>query len=767
MKKKQGRFFMKNFICKSIIKKTAAVFLLLLAAGALSATESTRRLGIFIGSNNGGRDRVLLRYAVSDAKSLSNIFGRMGGIAENDNILMVEPSIREINRQIDNIARTTAQSKKNSQRTELVFYYSGHSDENGILLNRERYGYADLRSRINTVDADMKIVILDSCSSGAMTRAKGGVKTQPFLFDSSVSATGYAILTSSSADEVSQESDSIESSYFTHSLMTGLRGAADSVGDGRVTLNELYRFAYAETMAKTETSMHGTQHPSYDIQISGSGDVVLTDIKEISASLVIAEDVIGRISIRDGSDFLVAELTKVSRKPMELGLEPGPYRIVFQQGDNFYRADRTLSDSRRTNIGMNDFTVIATAPDGRSRGNVQPVFTPPGNTPPGNVPQSPAVNRPADYPLHPVSVQILPGIDLLGNNGKKSTNNLLVGVFIGMSHNLDGIGAGYLGLINTGNIRGVQASGWFNYAIGWVDGIQASGILNYTGGSMRGVQGSGIVNYAGGSVRWIQGSGIINIAMGDMQGIQASGIANFSGGNVNGLQTASIVNYAGGLQGLQTGLVNIIGKDQEDAQGVQLGIVNISKSENVFPVGLVNIVKNGILHPSVYIDDMLFSNIGFRSGSKNFYILMNMGLGGDNYNGNPVYAGAENRYFVSRAGAGVEIPIRKAFIDFDVALGNIYKMKDWSLSRDDNWRANTDDNETNYNGDRSTLTFQLRLTAGYKFFKHFGLYGGVSYDYFYMYQDNSPDPANFNGLMIGRADGPHINKFGFFGGIQF
>jgi len=724
----------------TVLKRFAVSFFFLLSVNALFAAEGTRRLGIFIGSNNGGRDRILLRYAVSDAKSLSKIFGSMGGIADNDNILLVEPSIREINRQIDNAGKTVAQAKKNGQRTELVFYYSGHSDENGILLNRERYSYSELRGRVNAVDSDMKIVILDSCSSGAMTRAKGGVKTQPFLFDSSVSATGYAILTSSSADEVSQESDSIESSYFTHSLMTGLRGAADSVGDGRVTLNELYRFAYSETMMKTETSTHGTQHPSYDIQISGSGDVVLTDIKQISASLLIADEIVGRVSIRDSSDFLVAELTKVSRKPMELGLEPGQYRIVFQQGDNFYRAEKNLSDSKRANLGMNDFTVIATAPEGRSRGG------------------SPVINSPnKNYPPNPLSLQLLPGIDLIGDSSQKSTSNFLIGILVASGHNVNGIGVGWFGLMNSGNTNGVLVSGLFNYSAGYVDGIQVSGILNFTGSNTSGVQATGIFNYTGGSAQWIQGAGIANIAIGDVYGIQGSGIANISGGVVNGLQISGIANYAGSLQGVQAGILNIIQKDMEDTKGVQIGMVNISRSENVFPIGLVNIIKNGILGPSVYIDDMLFTNFSFRSGTRNFYVLLSIGFGGDDYNGNPVYAGAKNRYLVSRAGVGVEIPIKKAYVDFDASFGKINNIYENLSFHSDEYN----------NGDNGTFAFQLRLIGGYKIFEHLGVYGGISYDYFYMYKTNSPDPRDFNGLMIGGVNGPSANKFGFFAGFQF
>ena len=44
------------------IKKIAAAgFFFLLAVNGLFAADSMRRLGIFIGSNNGGRDRIMLR----------------------------------------------------------------------------------------------------------------------------------------------------------------------------------------------------------------------------------------------------------------------------------------------------------------------------------------------------------------------------------------------------------------------------------------------------------------------------------------------------------------------------------------------------------------------------------------------------------------------------------------------------------------------------------------------------------------------------------
>ncbi|MDR0301648.1 MAG: caspase family protein [Treponema sp.] len=693
---------------------TAGLIFLFASAGLFAAGENnqpTRRLGIFIGANNGGKDRVTLRYAISDAKSVSNIFSVMGGIDREDNIILLEPSVREINRQLDNFEKIAAGSRRNAQRTELVFYYSGHSDENGIFLNRERYGYRELRERINSVQADMRIVILDSCSSGAMTRIKGGVKTQPFLFDTSVSAEGYAILTSSSDDEVSQESDSIESSYFTHSLLAGLRGAADSVGDGRVTLNELYRFAYTETLARTETSAYGAQHPSYDIQISGSGDVVLTDIKETSASLFISENITGRISIRDSSDFLIAELTKVTAKPVELGLEAGLYTITLQRGDNFYRANIILQENKRTTLSIENFNMIAAAPGGQNRGD------------------APEKETHDDSTLVPFEIQFIPGFNIIGSNSKRSTNNIFIGVFGGIGQNVEGAAVSSIFLINNGYIRGIQSSGIANFTTGNIRGIQAAGIANFT--------------------------------TGDIRGVQAAGIADFASGEVNGLQASGIINYAGTIDGFQAaGILNI----NKGGKGVMAGLINISASEDVVPIGLVNIIKNGILHPAVYADDMLFTNVSFRSGGKHFYALLSAGFnpsfkGMDSVNNKYLTTHTDNKYLITRAGFGFEIPVYKAFIDIDITSGNMYNI--------------TGFNSIKY---YDLNVYQARITTGFKFFRHLGVFAGVSFDFYHRYYDFAdkcyepyPDELKESILGSGLAHDykGHLYKFGFFAGVQF
>ena len=86
------------------------------------------------------------------------------------------------------------------------------------------------------------------------------------------------ILTSSTSDEDSQESDAIGGSYFSHHLASGLLGGADRSGDGRVTLFEAYAYAYDRTVADTAESAAGAQHPTFSYDLAGNGDLVLTDV---------------------------------------------------------------------------------------------------------------------------------------------------------------------------------------------------------------------------------------------------------------------------------------------------------------------------------------------------------------------------------------------------------------------------------------------------------------------------------------------------------
>ncbi len=151
----------------------------------------------------------------------------------------------------------------------LVLYFSGHGvrDELGALFLAVKN---TIRSRLRStaVKSDYirevmdqsrskrQVLILDCCNSGAFsqgTKAATGVS----IGTASAFEGGYGriILTASDSTQFAWEGDKVigetDNSLFTHYLVEGLEGEADLDGDGRITVDELYDYAYEKVKLAT------------------------------------------------------------------------------------------------------------------------------------------------------------------------------------------------------------------------------------------------------------------------------------------------------------------------------------------------------------------------------------------------------------------------------------------------------------------------------------------------------------------------------------
>src|SRR5262249_50263202 len=161
-------------------------------------------------------ERAHLRFADSDAQAVASVLRLLGGVRENDITVVQHANRAKLQAAFESLKQQISIGRTPDVRAELFVYYSGHSDEDGLLLGNERVPYRELRAWIDGVGADVRVAILDSCASGALVRLKGGSFRQPFLSDVSSQARGYAYLTASSADEAAQESDRIGAAFFTY-----------------------------------------------------------------------------------------------------------------------------------------------------------------------------------------------------------------------------------------------------------------------------------------------------------------------------------------------------------------------------------------------------------------------------------------------------------------------------------------------------------------------------------------------------------------------
>lgn len=499
----------------------------LLLAGSLAGTAaaapapSIRRFALITASEEGGPGRVALRYARSDAQAVTKVLRELGGVSPADTVVLLDTDRASLHAGIRDLEARLAGAKKDDVRLELLIYYSGHSDEKGLLLGKDSVSYVELRKMLARLPADVRIAILDSCASGALTRSKGGMQRAPFLMDASAKVKGHAFLTSSSADEVSQESDAIAASFFTHFLVSGLRGAADFNHDSRVTLNEAYQFAFQETLARTEKTRGGAQHAAYDIALSGAGDLVLTDLRQTSAALVLGEELRGRVFIRDASGRLVVELNKYPGRSVDIGLEPGRYRIVLERDRKLFEAFAELQQGKQARLAEGHLAPIEgelTAMRGAVTDATYSLGT------------AVSTERPVKtYKIIPANFLILPRVSTEGLEGADELNHFSYNFLAGHGARLDG----------------AELSVGINSRSDEVNGAQVGVVGNFAG------MGWWSNPYAWGDVRGAQVAVGFNAARGNVQGAQIAEGANITGGKVEGVQIAVGANLASAVEGAQ------------------------------------------------------------------------------------------------------------------------------------------------------------------------------------------------------------------------
>ena len=81
------------------------VFLLFSSFLVFASEEnmSIKRYGMFIGSNYGGTDRVRLQYADSDAYAVASILMEMGGIGNDEALLLIDPTLETVTSGFDDV----------------------------------------------------------------------------------------------------------------------------------------------------------------------------------------------------------------------------------------------------------------------------------------------------------------------------------------------------------------------------------------------------------------------------------------------------------------------------------------------------------------------------------------------------------------------------------------------------------------------------------------------------------------------------------------
>lgn len=165
---------------------------------------------------------------------------------------------------------------------------------------------------------------------------------------------------------------------------------------------------------------------------------------------------------------------------------------------------------------------------------------------------------------------------------------------------------------NGGKWRPIQVS--FFYPL-CTNGFEASSCANnlsisFIEGRSRSVNGlalAGCVNTVKADSRGLLVSGILNAVHGTMSGVQLAGLVNIAGTASRGIQLAGLVNVARDFSGLQLA-----------------GLINVADSSD-FPIGFINLIKNGEMGIAVSYNELGTTMLTFQSGGRYTYGIVGIG----------------------------------------------------------------------------------------------------------------------------------------------
>jgi len=293
-----GRRILVSAIRSALVALACQVVLLCLLPVAAHAQPQKWAVVIGIAKYQDSRIRAL-KYTVRDAQAVYQFLtDPAGGGFPRDNVRLL------LNEQATQraIKNTLGQFlPERAVQGDLVFmYYAGHGAPEVDRAKREPDGfskylvpydadYADLYSTginmgevkdfFDRIESDRVVFVMDACFSGAsggrgfanVPRGRDVRGTGNYL-DRLAEGKGRVILTASDANELSLELDSLRHGLFTYHFLQGLRGRADRLGRGYVSLQDVYAYTY-EQVARESRRAGGSQSPRLKGDLAG--DIIL------------------------------------------------------------------------------------------------------------------------------------------------------------------------------------------------------------------------------------------------------------------------------------------------------------------------------------------------------------------------------------------------------------------------------------------------------------------------------------------------------------
>ena len=212
-------------------------------------------------------------YAVKDAEAMAQMLEKQAGIPKAHIRLLTDSKATSAD-----LRSVGSWLKMRVTSASVVYvYYAGHGTPNtktaeSYLVPWDGhpdypdglYPLNDLYTTLSQLPVKEVLVVLDSCFSGAAGRsvlAKGARPMVLSMESQTLASHNMIVLAAATGNQISSDYDKAGHGLFTHALLTGLQGAADTNNDGLVTVKELYPYVRERVATLAVDELNREQTP--------------------------------------------------------------------------------------------------------------------------------------------------------------------------------------------------------------------------------------------------------------------------------------------------------------------------------------------------------------------------------------------------------------------------------------------------------------------------------------------------------------------------
>ena len=333
--------------------------LVIVCALVATAHAEIERYAVIIGHNSGASDEQQLRFAESDAQRVGELLAEVGGVPDENQIVLRGKTTDQVRRALIATNERIRSGERVGREAVLFVYYSGHGDADALHLGDTRFQLRELEALVRGSSAQVRILVIDACRSGSVTRVKGGTPAPPIALagDSELGGEGVIVLTASTAGEDAQESDQLGGSFFTHYLMSGLRGAADEDGDQIITVGEAFRYTREQTILASARTLTGVQHPTFHYDLRGRADLALADLaSDKTRGTLKLPATASWLVVRDGGRGGIVGEIGADATRRTLSLRAGTYAVRGRTRDALLEGTVTVERGHETVVATADLS---------------------------------------------------------------------------------------------------------------------------------------------------------------------------------------------------------------------------------------------------------------------------------------------------------------------------------------------------------------------------------------------------------------------------